>query len=67
MLVNGREFIDKIDELTQRKMVQMRTRSMRKSKIPEIENVMNDPMEARREQRKRYGIERKINNRDAIT
>ena len=67
MLVNGKEFIDKIDELTQRKMVQMRTRSMRKTKIPEIEYIINDLMNVRRERQKRYGIERKINNGDGIT
>ena len=67
MLVNGKEFIDKIDELTQRKMVQMRSKSMRKSKNPKIEDIINDLMVVRRERQKGDGIERKINNGDAIT
>ena len=49
MLSRGTEFIDRIDALTKRKMVAMRSRAVRPSKARAMENLMNDLMDARKE------------------
>ena len=49
MLSRGTEFIDRIDALTERKMVAMRSRAVRPSKARAMENLMNDLMDARKE------------------
>lgn len=66
-LVNGKEFVDKIDPLTERKIKAMRSRLMRKTKISEIDEIINDLMVLCMETQKGDKIERNINNEDAIT
>jgi hypothetical protein len=66
MLSRGTEFIDRIDALTERKMVSMRSRAIRPSKARAIEDLMNDLMNVINERQKRNSIEGKINNVDAI-
>ena len=66
MLSRGTEFIDRIDALTKRKMVAMRSRAVRPSKARAMEDLMNDLMDARKERQKRIGTEGKINNADVI-
>ena len=60
------EFIDRIDALTERKMVSMRSRAIRPSKARAIEDLMSDLMFVINERQKRNSIEGKINNVDAI-
>ena len=57
MLSRGTEFIDRIDALTERKMVAMRSRAIRPSKACAMEDLMNDLMDARKERQKRIGTE----------
>jgi len=57
MLSRGTEFIDRIDALTERKMVAMRSRAVRPSKARAIEDLMNDLMNVRNERQKRIGTE----------
>ena len=66
MLTRGMEFIDRIDALTERKMVAMRSRAIRPSKARAIEDLMNDLMNVRNERQKRISTEGKINNMDVI-
>ena len=66
MLSRGTEFIDRIDALTERKMVAMRSRANRPSKARAIEDLMNDLMNVRNERQKRISTEGKINNVDVI-
>ena len=66
MLSRGTEFIDRIDALTERKMVAMRSRAIRPSKARAIEDLMNDLMNVRNERQKRISTEGKINNMDVI-
>jgi hypothetical protein len=66
MLSGGTEFIDRIDVLTERKMVAMRSRAVKPSKERAIEDLMSDLMNVRNERQKRISIEGKINNVDAI-
>ena len=66
MLSRGTEFIDRIDALTERKMVAMRSRAVRPSKARAIEDLMNDLMNVRNERQKRISTEGKINNVDVI-
>ena len=42
MLKNGKEFIDRIDALTERKMLFMRSRASKPYQIPRMEDRMND-------------------------
>ena len=67
MLSRGTEFIDRIDALTERKMNSMRSRSVRKSRIRSMEDIMHDLMDVRNERQKRIGAEGNINKVDAIT
>ena len=67
MLSRGTEFIDRIDALTERNIVAMRSRAVRPSKTQAIEELMNDLMNARKERQERISTEGKINNVDAIT
>ena len=57
MLSRGTEFIDRIDALTERKMVAMRSRAIRPSNIREIEDRMNDLMSVKKERQKRISNE----------
>ena len=66
MLSGGTEFIDRIDALTERKMVSMRSRAIRPSKARAIEDLMSDLIFVRNERQKRNSIEGKINNVDVI-
>ena len=66
-LSRGTEFIDRIDALTERKMNSMRSRSVRKSRIRSMEDIMHDLMDVRNERQKRIGAEGNINKVDAIT
>ena len=66
MLSGGTEFIDRIDVLTERKMVAMRSRAIRPSKARAIEDIMNDLMNVRNERQKSISYEGKINNVDII-
>ena len=66
MLSGGTEFIDRIDALTERKMVSMRSRAIRPSKARAIEDIMNDLMNVRNERQKSISYEGKINNVDII-
>jgi uncharacterized protein (DUF934 family) len=66
MLTRGKEFIDRIDALTVRKMVAMRSRAVRPSKARAIGDLMNDIMEVRKKRQKRISTEGNINNGDAI-
>jgi hypothetical protein len=63
---SGTEFIDRIDALTERKMVAMRSRAVRPSRVRAIEDFMNDLMNVRMERQKRISNEGKINNVDVI-
>jgi hypothetical protein len=67
MLSRGTEFIDRIDALTERKMAAMRSRTVRPSKIPAIEDLVNDLINVRKERQKRIGTEGNINKVDALT
>ena len=67
MLKNGKEFIDRIDALTERKMVSMRSRASKPHQIPRMEDRMNDLRMVQNDRRKRTGTEGKINKVDAIT
>ena len=66
MLSRVTEFIDRIDALTERKMVSMRSRAIRPSKARAIEDLMSDLIFVRNERQKRNSIEGKINNVDVI-
>ncbi len=66
MKCSGTEFIDRIDALTERKMVAMRSRAVRPSRVRAIEDFMNDLMNVRMERQKRISNEGKINNVDVI-
>ena len=66
MLSGGTEFIDRIDVLTERKMVAMRSRAVKPSKERAIEDLMSDLIFVRNERQKRNSIEGKINNVDVI-
>ena len=68
MLSRRTEFVDRIDALTERKMVAMRSRAIRPSNIRAIEDRMNDLMNVRKERQKRISTdEGKMNNIGAIT
>jgi transposase len=67
MLSRGTKFIDRIDALTERKIAAMRSRAIRPSNIREIEDRMNDLMNAKKERQKRISNKGKINNGDAIS
>jgi hypothetical protein len=53
MLSGDKEFIDRIDSLTERKIVAMRSKAVRPSIIREIEDLMDDLMNARNEGQKK--------------
>ena len=57
MLKNGKEFIDRIDALTERNMVSMRSRASKLYQIPRMEDRMNDPRMVQNDRRKRTGAE----------
>ena len=67
MLKNGTKFIDRIDALTERKMVSKRSRASEPHQIPRMEDRMNDLRMVQNDRRKRTGTEGKINKVDAIT
>ena len=67
MLKNGTEFIDRIDALTERKMVSMRSRASKPRQIPIIEDRMNDLRMVQNDRRKRNVTEGKINKVNATT
>ncbi|WMT49120.1 MAG: hypothetical protein RE472_08620 [Thermoplasmatales archaeon] len=66
LLVNVKEFIDRIDALTERNMVSMRSRASKHHQIPIIEDLMNDLRMVQNDRRKRTGTEGKINKVGAI-
>ncbi|HLH86320.1 MAG TPA: hypothetical protein VKU79_05605 [Thermoplasmataceae archaeon] len=66
MLSRGTEFTDRIDALTERKMVAMRSRAVRPSKARVIKDIINELMNVRKERQKRIGNEGKINNGNII-
>lgn len=53
MKCSGTEFIDRIDALTERKMVAMRSRAVRPSKARAIEDLMDDLMNVRNDRQKK--------------
>ncbi|MCL4345412.1 MAG: hypothetical protein M1496_03500, partial [Candidatus Thermoplasmatota archaeon] len=63
MLKKGTEFIDRIDALTERKMIAMRSRAVKPSQISTIEDRMNELRNIQKERQKRNSTEGKINNR----
>ncbi len=67
MLSRGTEFIDSIDALTERKMIAMRSRAVKPSQIPKMEDRMNELWNVQKERKKRSKNERKINKVDAMT
>ncbi|MCL4345167.1 MAG: hypothetical protein M1496_02240, partial [Candidatus Thermoplasmatota archaeon] len=67
MLKKGTEFIDRIDALTERKMIAMRSRAVKPSQISTIEDRMNELRNVQKERQKRNSTEGKINKSDAIT
>ncbi|MGP6239835.1 hypothetical protein ACNF40_05410, partial [Cuniculiplasma sp. SKW4] len=67
MLKKGTEFIDRIDALTERKMIAMRSRAAKPSSIRTIEDSLNELRNVKKERRKRNSTEGKINKSDAIT
>ena len=50
----GTEFIDRIDALTERKMVAMRSKVVRPPKVRAMEDLMNDLMNVRKERQKNW-------------
>ena len=67
MLSRGTEFIDRIDPLTERKMVAMRSRVVKPSQIITVEDRINELRNVQKERRERSGSEGKINKADAMT
>jgi transposase len=67
MLKKGTEFIDRIDALTERKMIAMRSRAVKPSKISTIEDRMDELRNIQKERQKRNSTKGKINKSDAIT
>ena len=67
MLSRGTEFIDSIDALTERKIAAMRSRAVKPSQIPKMEDRMNELWNVQKERKKRSKNERKINKVDAMT
>ncbi len=67
MLSRGTEFIYSIDALTERKMIAMRSRAVKPSQIPKMEDRMNELWNVKKERKKRSKNERKINKVDAMT
>ena len=66
MLKNGTEFVDRIDALTERKMVSMRSRTIKQTEIITVEDRINNFMEVRKKRRKRTGNEGKLNKVNEI-
>ena len=67
VLVNDKEFIDRIDALTEGRMVSMRSRASKPHRIPRIEDRMNNLRIVQNDRRKRTSTEGKINKVEAIT
>ena len=67
MLKKGTEFIDRIDALTERKIIAMRSRAVKPSQISTIEDRMDELRNVKKERRKRNSTEGKINKSDPIT
>ena len=67
MLSRGTEFSDSIDALTERKMAAMRSRAVKPSRIPKIEDHMNELWNVQKERKKRSKNEGKINKVYAMT
>ena len=57
MLTKGTEFIHRIDALTERKMAAMRSRAVKPSQIPTIEDRMNELRNVQKERRKSSGTD----------
>ena len=51
MLTKGTEFIDRISALTKRKLAAIRSRAVKPSQIPTIEDCMNELRNVQKERR----------------
>ena len=65
-LTNDKEFVDKIEQLTGRKIIAMTSKAIRQSEIITEKYRINDLDEDHKERRKSTGNEGKLNKADEV-